>query len=220
MRANNRQLLNFVVGNQGTALGRKNFDPAGKPDGDPCIIVYMPHKIADALLADNLRVPAMLESKDGALQAPTDVVVTTRPPIPKADVPLDAENQKLVETLQWLNGELDFIGPGAHRRNLVPCEAGARLASSRRSRWGGSFFPARQPTGSASRERIECVVSALAKQGPRALREPRPGVEPEEISRHRAVRPRGRGFEGVSLVGELEGASHCILVAKRPHKPD
>ncbi len=74
VRADNRELLNRVVGTQGTALGRKNFDMEGNPQGDPCITVYVPHKINDALLADNLRVPSKLISKDESLVAQTDVV--------------------------------------------------------------------------------------------------------------------------------------------------
>ncbi len=113
IRADNRALLNAVVGNQGTALGRKNFTASGTPTGDPCIIVYMPHKIHLALLANNLQIPGQLTSNDGALTAPTDVVITTVPDEPKDDVALTADNQQLVNRLQWLDGTLDHLPPGA-----------------------------------------------------------------------------------------------------------
>ncbi len=113
VRADNRRLLNLVAGNQGTALGRKDFTAGGEPEGDPCIIVYMPHKIHFALLGENLRVPSKLTSRDGALEAPTDVVVTTRPDQPKGDPTLSPENRELADTLQWRNGKLNRLVPGA-----------------------------------------------------------------------------------------------------------
>lgn len=113
LRADRRDLLNAVVGNQGTALGRKNYDGRGEPIGDPCIIVYMPHKIHNALLAEKLRIPPTLVSKDGQIEAPTDVVVTTTPNPPKDPPELDADNKALIETLQWFDGKLDHIPAGA-----------------------------------------------------------------------------------------------------------
>ena len=113
VRSDNRELLNFIVGNQGTALGRRNFTASGEPEGEPSIIVYLPHKIHFDLLADNLRVPAKLTSADDSLEAVTDVVVTTVPNQPKAPVPLSIENQALVERLQWRDGTLDHLPPGA-----------------------------------------------------------------------------------------------------------
>lgn len=113
IRADNRKLLNAVVGNQGTALGRKDFTASGEPTGDPCIIVYMPHKIHSALLSENLEIPAKLSSNDGDLETPTDVVVTTIPNEPKEKVPLSPDNADLVEKLQWLDGTLDHLPPGA-----------------------------------------------------------------------------------------------------------
>ncbi len=86
VRADNRELLNAIVGNQGTALGRKNFTVSGAPTGEPCIIIYMPHKIHLTLLANNLQVPEKLTSADGNLEAVTDVVVTTVPDKPKGEV--------------------------------------------------------------------------------------------------------------------------------------
>jgi len=113
VRADNRELLNAVVGNQGTALGRKNFTASGRPTGDPCIIVYMPHKIHGALLSESLEIPAKLFSRDGGLEARTDVVVTTVPNEPKQEVPLSPDNVELVNKLQWLDGTLDHLPPGA-----------------------------------------------------------------------------------------------------------
>ncbi|WP_299616319.1 hypothetical protein [Pelagibius sp.] len=113
VRADNRTLLNAIVGNQGTALGRKNFTPSGEPTGDPCIIAYMPHKISLDLIANKQRVPEILTSADGTLEAPTDVVVTTVPDEPKEEPPLSPDNQQLVRTLQWLDGQLDHLPPGA-----------------------------------------------------------------------------------------------------------
>lgn len=113
VRADNRELLNAIVGTQGTALGRKNFTAGGEPTGEPCIIIYMPHKIAFALLADSLRVPAKLTSADGRLEARTDVVVTTVTDQPKAAPALSPENQALVDSLQWRDGTLDHLPPGA-----------------------------------------------------------------------------------------------------------
>ncbi len=113
VRADGRALLNAVVGTQGTALGRKNYDGRGEPIGDPCIIVYMPHKIHNALLAENVKVPPTLVSKEREIEAPTDVVVTTTPNPPKDPPELDADNKKLIETLQWFDGKLDHIPAGA-----------------------------------------------------------------------------------------------------------
>lgn len=113
VRADNRRLLNAVAGNQGTALGRKNFTPQGEPTGDPCIIIYMPHKLNEALLDKNVRVPSVLRSSDGKLEALTDVVVTTVPSEPKEDPPLSQANEDLVRTLQWRDGRLDHLPPGA-----------------------------------------------------------------------------------------------------------
>ena len=113
VRADNRELLNAVVGNQGTALGRKNFTATGAPTGDPCIIVYMPHKIHLTLLANNLKIPDKLTSGDGTLEAVTDVVLTTIPDEPKGEVTLTSENQQLVNRLRWLDGTLDHLPPGA-----------------------------------------------------------------------------------------------------------
>ena len=113
VRADNRDLLNAVVGSQGTALGRKDFTASGEPSGEPCIIVYMPHKIHLSLLANNLRVPDKLTTDDNTLEAVTDVVVTSVPDEPKAESTLSPENQALVNTLQWLDGNLDHLPPGA-----------------------------------------------------------------------------------------------------------
>lgn len=113
VRADNRNLLNAVVGNQGTALGRKNYDGYGNPVGDPCIIVYIPHKIHEALLARHLKVPPVLSSRDRQIEAPTDVVVTTSVTLPKDTPDLDPDTRKLVATLQWLDGTLDHIPSGA-----------------------------------------------------------------------------------------------------------
>ena len=113
VRADNRGLLNAIVGNQGTALGRRNFTHSGDPSGDPCIIAYMPHKISLALIGNDLRVPEKLISNDGTLEAPTDIVVTTVPQEPKAEPPLSPQNEQLVQTLQWLDGQLDHLPPGA-----------------------------------------------------------------------------------------------------------
>ena len=113
VRADNRRLLNLVVGTQGTGLGRKNFTAAGDPTGDPCIIVYMPHRIHIDLLNEGLRGPSTLKTSDGAIEAPTDVVVTTLPGIGKAPVTLTPENQALVNKLQWIDGSLDHLPSGA-----------------------------------------------------------------------------------------------------------
>lgn len=113
VRADNRQLLNLVTGSQGTALGRKNFTADGQPVGDPCIIIYVPHKINDALLDANLRIPSTLTSADGKLDAPTDVVVSTTPDNENAPPTLSPSNRALTRKLQWLDGKLDYLAPGA-----------------------------------------------------------------------------------------------------------
>lgn len=113
VRADNRELLNAIVGNQGTALGRRNFTADGDPQGEPCIIVYVPHKLHEAFLANNLRVPPVLSTKDETLEAPTDVVVTTKPNNPKGDPVLSQENEALIQKLQWLDGTLNQLVPGA-----------------------------------------------------------------------------------------------------------
>ena len=116
LRADRRDLLNSVVGNQGTALGRKNYDGRGEPIGDPCIIVYMPHKIHNALLAEKVRIPPTLVSKDGKIEAPTDVVVTTTPNPPKDPPELDAANKALIETFPWFGWKRENIPAGAQMR--------------------------------------------------------------------------------------------------------
>jgi hypothetical protein len=113
VRADNRDELNHYVGNQGTALGRKNFDVNDNPSGDPCIIVYMPHKIHEKLLSKKQTIPKTLKTADGKLEAPTDVVVTTIPNTGKKQPPLSEANQKLTQKLQWLDGSLDHIPVGA-----------------------------------------------------------------------------------------------------------
>ena len=113
VRADNRELLNAIVGTQGTALGRKNFTAGGQPTGEPCIIIYMPHKIALALLVNNLRVPDKLTSADRQLEARTDILVTTVTDQPKVPPVLSPQNQDLVNSLQWRDGALDHLPPGA-----------------------------------------------------------------------------------------------------------
>ncbi len=113
VRADNRDLLNAIVGSQGTALGRRNFTAGGQPTGEPCIIIYMPHKIAFALLAANLRVPETLATEDGQLEARTDIVVTTVTDQPEVEPVLSPENQGLVDSLRWRDGTLDHLPPGA-----------------------------------------------------------------------------------------------------------
>ena len=113
VRADNREKLNAIVGNQGTALGRKNYDGQGGPTGAPCIIVYIPHKMHRKLLSKRMRIPRKLRSADGTLEARTDVVVTTRPVTAKDIPPLDEANQELVTKLQWFDGTLDHIPVGA-----------------------------------------------------------------------------------------------------------
>ena len=113
VRADNRALLNAIVGNQGTALGRRNYMPDGVPDGDPCIIVYVPHKLHKAFLAKKLLVPKSLYSRDRSLKAATDVVVTTVHSQPKGAPVLSDDNKALVQRLQWLDGQLDVLVPGA-----------------------------------------------------------------------------------------------------------
>jgi hypothetical protein len=113
IRADNREFLHKIVGNQGTALGRKNFHVENNPSGAPCIIVYMPHKINEALLAKKQIIQKKLKSNDRKWEAPTDVIVTTITMSNKKTPILSQENQKLVETLQWKNGSLKVIPPGA-----------------------------------------------------------------------------------------------------------
>ena len=112
VRADNRELLNSIVGTQGTALGRKNFSPEGRPDCEPCIIVYMPHKLCVSFLAQEQEIPKILLSKDNELQALTDVVVTTTPSSPKPKPTLSPDNQALIEQLQWRDGHQDRLAPG------------------------------------------------------------------------------------------------------------
>lgn len=112
VRADNRELLNSIVGTQGTAHGRKNYSPEESPDGEPCVIVYMPHKLHSSFLAQKQQIPQILVSKDNKLEALTDVVVTTMPKSPKPKPTLSAENQALVRRLQWRDGHQDRLVPG------------------------------------------------------------------------------------------------------------
>ena len=112
VRADNRATLNAIVGTQGTALGRKNFSPDVNPDGEPCIIVYVSHKLHDSFLTASQRVPPILSSADKSLEARTDVVVTTASLDPKGKPRLTPENQALVDRLQWKDGLQDHLVPG------------------------------------------------------------------------------------------------------------
>ncbi len=113
VRADNREVLNAIAGVQGTALGLKNYDPATDlPSGDPCIIVYVPHKIHEKFLSEAMTIPERLTSRDGLLEALTDVVVTTVPDTAEEAPELSEENKALIGTLQWMDGKMDYIGPG------------------------------------------------------------------------------------------------------------
>lgn len=112
VRADNRELLNSIVGTQGTALGRKNYSISGAPEGEPCIIVYLPHKIQNFFLAREQQIPDKLISKDNELLALTDIVVTTAQSSPKPKPILNSDNQALVERLQWKDGQQNLLAPG------------------------------------------------------------------------------------------------------------
>jgi len=112
IRADNRELLNKITNTQGTALGRKNFDAKGSPTGDPCVLVYVPHKVHESLLPKGQSVPPLLKSADGKWQAPTDVVVTVEPEDVSKYPALDKKNKALVRKLQWADKTMKRLAPG------------------------------------------------------------------------------------------------------------
>ncbi|MBT6609267.1 MAG: hypothetical protein HOB37_12510 [Rhodospirillaceae bacterium] len=113
VRSDNRKILDADAGNQGTALGLKNYLPGGVRTGQPCIIVYVPYKLNEDMLDPRFRIPKLLTSSDGELEAPTDVVITTLPEIKGKKPDLSEQNKKLVAALRWEDGTLDHLRPGA-----------------------------------------------------------------------------------------------------------
>jgi hypothetical protein len=114
VRADNKDLFDKVAGSQGTALGRKNYDPDGNPKGQPAIIVYVPTKVNEKLLAEGATIPKKVESGDGSLWAYTDVVVSDVPEEAKKKEPvLTPDNEALIQRLRWKDPSLDYIPCGA-----------------------------------------------------------------------------------------------------------
>ncbi len=74
IRHANRQLIDEVNGNLGSALGRKRSSDPDHPDnGKPAILVFVPQKIAPKWLPSGQVLPARLQAS-GGLECPVDIV--------------------------------------------------------------------------------------------------------------------------------------------------
>lgn len=108
IRAGNRDKIEAVNGNLGTALGYKWTN--GKKTDHPCVIIFVPQKALPWLVPDEEMVPEVLEGSDG-LWCFTDVVTGGKAesleetaPLP----PLSPENEEVVSELK--SGRVGLIG--------------------------------------------------------------------------------------------------------------
>ena len=129
IRELNNDYIQSINGNLGSAIGRKNGD------GDPCIIIFVPRKIAKKWLPDSIAIEDRLEGPNG-LYCPVDIVqggktdeffeiglvdVTGVQPGYKAPVvgpddiigPPQLSTPGRISLLESLKGWSDVITPGA-----------------------------------------------------------------------------------------------------------
>ena len=71
IRSHNRELIDRVNGNLGSALGFKYSD--GESSGVPAILIFVPRKINNAWLSQQDRIPPALNDGNG-IECPTDVI--------------------------------------------------------------------------------------------------------------------------------------------------
>ncbi len=133
IRSHNREFIDRVNGNLGSALGFKCSD--GESSGVPAILIFVPRKINNAWLSEQDRTPPTLNDGNG-IECPTDVIQSIsydetylktyqRNGVPHADgrnivswsqldgaPPLSRSN---VELLQVLHGSENFMPAGARR---------------------------------------------------------------------------------------------------------
>lgn len=105
IRAANAERLEAFNENLGTALGYKTV--RGKWTDEPCVIVFVPEKCAEASLAEAQRIPERLEGPAG-LYCCTDVVVGGRAAVATPLPELDADNRAVIEELR--SGALGIVG--------------------------------------------------------------------------------------------------------------
>lgn len=108
IRAANRERIEAVNGNLGTALGFKWTD--GRRTDHPCVIIFVPQKVDSRLVPEAERAPGRLESPDG-IWCLTDIVtggsaasVDDFDPLP----PLSQANKDVVKELR--SGRIGLIG--------------------------------------------------------------------------------------------------------------
>ena len=108
IRAANRDKIEAVNGNLGTALGFKWTN--GQQTAHPCVIIFVPQKLHPALVPPAERAPEVLEGEDGTWCL-TDVVTGGKKeglddidPLP----PLSFENQEIIDELKA--GGVGLIG--------------------------------------------------------------------------------------------------------------
>ena len=116
IRAANRDKIEAVNGNLGTALGFKVKN--GLRTDHPCVIIFVPQKTAFWLIPDAEKAPEVLEAPDGKWCF-TDVITGGKPPhtlesheeIKRSLPKLSAENEIVVQELR--SGRIGLIG-GIH----------------------------------------------------------------------------------------------------------
>ncbi len=108
IRAANREQIEAINGNLGTALGYKWTN--GQRTNHPCIMIFVPQKLNPALVPPSEREPDVLEGPDG-MWCLTDVVTGGKKesladidPLP----PLSQENQDVIDELR--SGNIGLIG--------------------------------------------------------------------------------------------------------------
>jgi hypothetical protein len=107
IRAANRDKIEAVNGNLGTALGYKWTN--GQKTDHPCIIIFVPQKTSSWLMPDEEKVPEVMEASDGTWCF-TDVVTGGKAEsIGEISLPeLDERNKEVVQELK--SGRLGLIG--------------------------------------------------------------------------------------------------------------
>ena len=108
IRADNRDGIEAVNGNLGTALGFKWSD--GQRTEHPCVIIFVPQKTDPWLVPESEMAPERLEAHDGTWCL-TDVVTGGKAESPEdfdTPPPLSVENRQIVRELR--SGRMGLIG--------------------------------------------------------------------------------------------------------------
>lgn len=108
IRAANRETIERVNGNLGTALGFKWTN--NQQTNHPCVIIFVPQKTAPILVPDSEKAPEVLEGR-GGMWCLTDVVTGGKAPSLDETDPqpeLSEQNQQVIAELQ--SGRIGLIG--------------------------------------------------------------------------------------------------------------